>query len=405
MVVALSMPQFGQSMVDGTVSAWLKAEGDMVARDEPLVTVSTEKIDTDLPAPEAGAVLRICVPPGTTVDVGTPLAYIGEPGDTLPVIPQEPSATRSEAATLPPLKSFTPSVAQGPQSGDGPMGFLSPVVNRMLHEHGLDPTQISGSGRNGRITRKDVQAIIANRAEMGVSAELLSELQPLTPMRKAIAEHMALSVQTSAHVTTFFEVDMGAVVQHREQQRDTLAQEGVRLSLMPYFMKAAVQSLQQVPQVNSSLLAKGLAVHGNVHLGVAVAVPNGLVVPVIHSADRLDLQGLAQGLANLTTKAHTRQLRKSDLEGSTFCITNHGTNGSLAGTPIIHQPNAAILGIGAVVKRPVVRGSSSLMPHSDDAILIRPICVLSFSFDHRILDGAVADSFLAHVRDTLEGWQ
>ncbi len=405
MVVALSMPQFGQSVVDGTVSAWLKAEGDTVARDEPLVTVSTEKIDTDLPAPEAGTVLRICVPPGTTVDVGTPLVYIGMPGETLPVSPQEPSATKSEEVTVPPKEGVTPSVARGHRSNDGPTGFLSPVVARMLHEHGLDPTQISGSGRNGRITRKDLHAFIANQAEVTVSADPVSELQPLTPMRKAIAEHMALSVQTSPHVTTFFEVDMGAVVQHRELQRNTIAKDGVRLSLMPYFMKAAVQGLQQVPQVNSTLLAEGLAVHGVVHLGVAVAVPNGVVVPVIHGADRLDLLGLAQALANLTTKALSRQLQKADLEGSTFCITNHGTNGSFAGTPIIHQPNAAILGVGAVVKRPVVRGSGSLLPQSNDAILIRPMCVLSFSFDHRILDGAVADSFLTHMRDTLERWK
>ena len=401
MAVVLSMPQFGQSVVDGTVSAWLKAEGDTVVRDEPLVTVSTEKIDTDLPAPEAGTVLRICVPPGTTVDVGTPLAYIGEPGETLPTA-LDPVLATSEAepafaAAAAPAVTATPATKRTP-------GFLSPVVARMLHEHGLDPAQISGTGRAGRITRKDVQAAVAKQVISPSAPVPVSGVQPLTPMRQAIAEHMTRSVRASPHVTTFFEVDMGAVVQHRAQQQVAMARDGVRLSLLPYFMRAAVQALQQVPQVNASLLTEGLMLHESVHLGIAVAVPHGLVVPVIRQAERLDLYGLAQTLAELTVKAQTRKLQAADLEGSTFSISNHGTNGSFAGTPIIHQPNAAILGVGAVVKRPVVRGGGSLLPHADDAIVIRPMCVLSISFDHRILDGAIADSFLTHMRDTLEQW-
>ncbi len=387
MAAVLAMPQLGQSMVEGTVSAWLKTTGDTVVRDESLVTVSTDKIDTDLPAPEAGTVLRICVPAGSTVEVGAPLAYIGVPGE-------EPPSDRTPilVAGEPAAPASSPSTRK--------TGFLSPVVARMLHEYGLDPAQIAGTGREGRITRKDVQTAIATRPV----APPVSGVQPLTPMRQAIAEHMTRSVHTSPHVTTFFEVDMGAVVQHRVQAQAAMARDGVHLGLLPYFMQAAVQALQQEPQVNASLLPEGLVRHASVHLGIAVAVPHGLVAPVIRLADRLDLQGLAQALAALTAKAQTRRLQAADLEGSTFSITNHGSHGSMTGTPIIHQPNAAILGIGAVVKRPVVRGGDSLLPQANDAIVIRPMCVLSLSFDHRILDGAVADSFLAHMRDTLEQW-
>ena len=395
------MPQFGQSVVEGTVSAWLKAEGDTVVRDEPLVTVSTEKIDTDLPAPEAGTVLRICVPPGITVDVGTPLAYIGEPGEELPS-DRAPVSTAS-AARLAFEAADSPAVP-APPSSTRRTGFLSPVVARMLHEHGLDPARIAGTGRDGRITRKDVQAAVARQAVSQTAPAPVSGVQPLTPMRQAIAEHMTRSVQTSPHVTSFFEVDMGAVVQHRAQAQGAMARDGVRLGLLPYFMRAAVQALRHLPQVNSSLVKEGLMLHESVHLGIAVAVPHGLVVPVIRQAERLDLQGLAQALAELTVKAQTRKLQAMDLEGGTFSISNHGTHGSVAGTPIIHQPHAAILGVGAVVKRPVVRSGGSLLPHADDAIVIRPMCVLGLSFDHRILDGAVADRFLAHVRDTLEQW-
>lgn len=394
MAVALAMPQFGQSVVDGTVSAWLKAEGDTVVRDEPLVTVSTEKIDTDLPAPEAGTVLRICVPPGTTVDIGTPLAYIGEPGEELPAAP-EPTAAPAAAE---------PAHEAMPAPRGRRTGFRSPVVARMLQEHGLDPARISGTGRGGRITRRDVQAVVDALPTSSTAAAPASGVQPLTPMRQAIAEHMTRSVQTSPHVTSFFEVDMGAVVQHRARIRAAMARDGLHLGLLPYFMRAAVQALQQVPQVNSSLTAEGLILHEAVHLGIAVAVPHGLVVPVIRQAELLDLQGLAQTWTALRTKAQTRRLQTADLEGSTFCISNHGTNGSIAGTPIIHQPHAAILGVGAVVKRPVVRGGNSLLPQADDAIVIRPMCMLGLSFDHRILDGAVADQFLTHMRDTLEQW-
>lgn len=383
MAVSLSMPQFGQSVVEGTVSAWLKAEGDVVARDESLLTVSTDKIDTDLPAPADGTLLRICVEPGATVAVGTVLAYIGAPGEPLPraAAPENASSPAAPTAAGRPARKRTAAP-----------GFLSPVVARMAHEHGIDLTRIAGTGRKGRITKKDVQAVIAQQRA--------PRLQPLTPMRRAIAEHMTRSVRTSPHVTSFFEADMTGVVRHRARQQD----RGARLTFMPYVMQAAVAALQATPAVNATWQAEGILLHRHVHLGIAVAVPDGLVVPVIRHAERMDLPALAQALEALTAKAQARRLTAEDLTGGTFSLTNHGRHGSLAATPIIHQPQAAILGVGAIVKQPVVIGRGSLLPHADDAIVIRPMCWLSLSFDHRLLDGAAADAFLTRVRDALEVW-
>ena len=383
MAVSLSMPQFGQSVVEGTVSAWLKAEGDVVARDESLLTVSTDKIDTDLPAPADGTLLRICVEPGATVAVGTVLAYIGAPGEPLPraAAPENASSPAAPPASGRPARKRTAAP-----------GFLSPVVARMAHEHGIDLTRIAGTGRKGRITKKDVQAVIAQQRA--------PRLQPLTPMRRAIAEHMTRSVRTSPHVTSFFEADMTGVVRHRARQQD----RGARLSFMPYVMQAAIAALQATPAVNATWQAEGILLHRHVHLGIAVAVPDGLVVPVIRHAERMDLPALAHALEALTAKVQARRLTAEDLTGGTFSLTNHGRHGSLAATPIIHQPQAAILGVGAIVKQPVVIGRGSLLPHADDAIVIRPMCWLSLSFDHRLLDGAAADAFLTRVRDALEVW-
>ena len=385
MAVSLSMPQFGQSVVEGTVSAWLKAEGDVVARDESLLTVSTDKIDTDLPAPADGTLLRICVEPGATVAVGTVLAYIGAPGEPLPRAAAPENASSSAAPTT---------AGRPARKRTAAPGFLSPVVARMAHEHGIDLTRIAGTGRKGRITKKDVQAVIAQQPAPA------PRLQPLTPMRRAIAEHMTRSVRTSPHVTSFFEADMTGVVRHRARQQD----RGARLTLMPYVMQAAVAALQATPAVNATWQAEGILLHRHVHLGIAVAVPDGLVVPVIRHAERMDLPALAQALEALTAKAQARRLTAEDLTGGTFSLTNHGRHGSLAATPIIHQPQAAILGVGAIVKQPVVIGRGSLLPHADDAIVIRPMCWLSLSFDHRLLDGAAADAFLTRVRDALEAW-
>ncbi len=409
MAVSLSMPQFGQSVVEGTVSAWLYAEGDTVVRDDALLTISTDKIDTDLPAPISGTLLRICVEAGQTVATGTILAYVGEPGEELP--------TESEIPPIPEVSSPEPTetLAQRPNrdvpdrmAPTGP-GFLSPVVARMAQEHGVDLSQITGTGRNGRITKRDLLTFLQQAADTQAMPAPVQDtedriLHPLTPMRRAIAEHMTRSVHTSPHVTTFFEIDMANVVLHRESHKETWHQQGQHLTFMPYIMQAVVLGLQQVPQVNATFAAEGITTYRHIHLGVAVAVPDGLVVPVIRHAESLDLLGLGRSLDDLTCRATDRKLTHADLAGGTFAVTNHGVSGSMAGTPIIHQPQAAILGVGSIVKRPVVRGSSSLLPSADDAIVIRPMCVFSLSFDHRVLDGATADRFMSHVRDTLQSW-
>lgn len=402
MAVPLSMPQFGQSVVEGTVSAWLKAEGDAVVRDEALLTVSTDKIDTDLPAPASGTLLRICVQPGATVAVGTVLAYVGEAGEAVPEI----SADAAAAAPAPEPSVPAAPPHRGPEPQKAPRSasdFLSPVVARMAQEHQVDLTRIRGTGRGGRITRKDVMAAVRQQEQAPV-APIRPEgpdLQPLTPMRRAIATHMTQSVRTSPHVTTIFEVDMAGVV----QDRATRQAAGERITYLPYVMQAAVAALQRMPQVNARYTDEGILTFRHVHLGVAIAVPDGLVVPVVRHAESLDLPGLGQALERMTRRARTRILTPDDITDGTFTITNHGAGGSLAGTPIIHQPQAAILGLGAIVKRPVViPGSVSLLPHADDVIAIRPMCLLSLSFDHRVLDGETADMFLAHVRDTLQAW-
>ncbi len=406
MAVALSMPQFGQSVVEGTVSAWLYTEGDTVTRDEPLLTVSTDKIDTDLPAPTSGTLLRICVPAGQTVATGTVLAYVGTPDEELPADSTPLLSTASPVTHAP--SSAPPADREPTRRAEqvGP-GFLSPVVARMAQEHGIDLSRITGTGRNGRITKKDLLTFIRQRADSSVPVVPENEeqiLQPLSPMRQAIAEHMTRSVRTSPHVTVFFEIDMTRVVLHRETQKGDGTRKGQHLTFMPYIMQAAISGLQQVPEVNASFGSEGITLFRHIHLGVAVAVPDGLVVPVIRHAESLSLMGLHQSLLKLTQRALARELDHVDLTGGTFSITNHGVNGSLAGTPIIHQPQAAILGVGTIAKRPMVRDNHRLLPSADDAIVIRPMCVFSLSFDHRVLDGATADRFMIHVRDALQAW-
>ncbi len=403
------MPRLGESVVEGTVARWFKAPGESVTKLEPLLAISTDKIDTEVPAPASGTLLAIHVAEGATVDVGTVLALIGAP-DTLPAsstpsapeLPAQPATPRQRSQAAPPV---APSPAVIPQSDARPTGrlYISPVVKRLVREHGVDLTAIAGTGLGGRITKQDVIAHI----EAGGNAPAADEdsLTPLTPMRRAIAQHMAQSVRTSPHVATIFEVDMTAVVRHREAHKAAFSAAGVRLSYTPYFVAAAAQALRAHPIVNSRYSDAGIVKARHVHVGVAVALDSGLVVPVIRAADSLTLQALAAAVEEMAARARSNTLAPDDLQGGTFTITNHGVGGSLIGTPIINQPQAAILGVGAIVKRPVVRTSSaSLLPSADDVIAIRPMCYLTLSFDHRILDGAAADAFMRDVVRTLEGW-
>jgi 2-oxoisovalerate dehydrogenase E2 component (dihydrolipoyl transacylase) len=462
MAVAVTMPQMGESMVEGTVARWLKAPGDAVTKLEALVEINTDKIDTEIPAPAAGTLLEVLVEAGQTVNTGTVLGYIGT---------KEEHAVVESATLITPATAVAPALSvaasaqvsapssQPARSDLRPTGrdYISPVVARMATEHQLTLDAIAGSGLHGRITKRDVLAHLATVEQAApVSDPRVEEAgtiqpnqvvahnvatteneiwQPLSTMRRAIAEHMVQSKQNSPHVTTVFEVDMTAVVRHREQHKDAYAQRGVRLTYTPYFVAAVAEALRVVPEVNarfhsgddSSRYKNGgeksngqsaqkdassqsaIVLQTRVHIGVAVALEQGLIVPVLRDADERNLQGLARTVHDLAQQARTGQLSPDATRGGTFTITNHGVTGSLLGTPIINQPQAGILGIGAIVKRPVVRSSSpsspvSLLPSADDAIVIRPMCYLSFSFDHRILDGARADMFVAHVVKKLQEW-
>jgi 2-oxoisovalerate dehydrogenase E2 component (dihydrolipoyl transacylase) len=288
-----------------------------------------------------------------------------------------------------------------------PKGFISPVVARMVAEHGLDLRQMTGTGAGGRITKQDVLRFIETRP---VAAETVAEtdsktvvvepdteLVPLTPMRRAIAEHMVRSIRTAPHVTTVFEVDLSQVVAHRAANKASFEQQGVRLTLTPYFFQAVAVALSKVPVLNGSFTEQGILFNRRIHIGMAVALDEGLIVPVVRDVNEKNLFGLARAVNDLAERARTRRLKPDETQGGTFTITNHGVSGSLIATPIINQPQAAILGIGAIVKRPVVVSHAG-----SDALAIKPMCYLSLTFDHRIADGATGDAFLAAVKAELE---
>jgi len=436
MPTAVIMPQLGESVVEGTVNRWLKAVGETVDKLEPLLEIATDKIDTEVPAPADGVLLTVLVAEGRTVDTGTILAYIGARGEAFdadtdadPVIDSSTNSgtERSEPEALSGADLARPSVQPRPTG----RSFISPVVARLAEEQNIDLDDVEGTGLNGRITKKDVlrfieegRTKIEGQGSVAIGADVSSSffdpgssprpsddevLQPLSTMRRAIAAHMVQSKRTSPHVTTVFEVDMTAVVYHREARKGQLTEKGIKLTYTPYFVAAAAVGLRAVPELNSRFTDAGILVNRRIHIGVAAAVKQGLVVPVVRDADEMNLQGLARAVNRLTDQARMNQLSPDQLTGGTFTITNHGTGGSLIGTPIINQPQAGVLGIGAIVKRPVVRStshaqSSSLLPSADDAIVIRPMCYLSLTFDHRVLDGAMADKFLSVVKETLENW-
>ena len=457
-MIDIKMPQLGESVTEGTVGRWLKRPGDPVAKYEPLLEVVTDKVDTEVPAPEAGVLHEILVPEGETVRVGTVIARLAPAGATVPATPASAPAVTTVAATASATTTVTATVA--PPVADGRNTYLSPVVARLLSEHNLDPGQIRGTGQGGRITKQDVLRFLAERQQQPsapVAAPVAptpvatppapppapapvsptpppapapvsptpppapapvsptpapapapvtfdipadAELVPLTPMRRSIAEHMVRSVRTSPHVTTVMEVDLSRVIAHRAAHQEAFSRQGVRLTMTPYFVMAAVAGLQAVPVFNGSFTDQGIILHRRINIGVAVALQEGLLVPVIPDADEKNLLGLARAVNDLAERARTKQLRPEETQGGTFTITNHGVTGSLFATPIINQPQAGILGVGAIVKRPVVITQNGL-----DAIAIRPLCYLSFTFDHRIADGATADQFLATVKKRLEEWE
>jgi 2-oxoglutarate dehydrogenase E2 component (dihydrolipoamide succinyltransferase) len=426
------MPQLGESVVEGTVTKWLVQEGDQIEEFDALLEVNTDKVDTEVPAPASGVLLKIYVPEGQTVQAGTLLAAIGEQGEVPPEAPDaQPAAVQGETKAQP-----EPAAKPQPQQTISPgrkedLGFISPVVARIAAEHEVDLKQVSGSGRGGRITKKDVLAYVESGAgkaetaaapwESPASGELFrpteeifkptggskkpGEVVPHTPVRKSIAEHMLHSKQTSPHVTTVMEVDLSRVVKHREMNKDLFARDGVKLTYTAYFAAASVRALKEVPVVNSSWGEDGVHLHPQVNLGIAVSLgEDGLIVPVIKSAEQLSLLALARSINDLAGRARERALDPGDVQGGTFTITNHGVAGSLFATPIINQPQAAILGVGTIQKRVVALEMKSPVGELEDVFAIRPMLYLSLTFDHRILDGAVADHFLGKIVHSLESW-
>ncbi len=448
MATQVVMPQLGESVVEGTVGKWLKKVGETVKELEPLLEVESDKVNTEIPSPAGGTVLALYVEEGTTVKAGTVLAMIGQPGEAVPEAPASSAAHgHSGQKESAPIAAAAPSHAMAPAGKGGNGGpRLSPVVANMVAQHGIDVSKLHGTGQGGRITRKDVEAYLASggsaapaRApevppwEQPGSGDLFKptddlykkpspaaaapvsapadhvhsappapgkpgELVQLSAMRKRIAEHMVLSkLHTAPHVTTVFEADMGAVTAHREANKADYASRGINLTFTAYFVLATARALRAHPLVNSQWTDEGILLKPDVNIGVAVAIDDGLIVPVVKKADELSLAGLARTVNDLSARARASQLKPDEVQGGTFTVTNHGVSGSLFATPIINQPQTGILGVGAIQKRVMVLES--------DMIAIRPMVYITLTFDHRVLDGASADFFVAEVKQQLENWQ
>ncbi|HSR48400.1 MAG TPA: dihydrolipoamide acetyltransferase family protein [Anaerolineales bacterium] len=423
------MPQLGESVVEGTVSKWLKAEGQPISEFEPLLEINTDKVDTEIPAPASGILLRVFIAEGQTVQAGTILGVIGEAGEPVPEAP--PASTAAHPTSPRPAVAEMPSPAPEPVREPAPaaasarpdLGFISPVVAKIAAEHRIDLSLVKGSGAGGRITKKDVLAYVGSIPaavpawEQPASGELFrpseevfggppkagpapGDVIPHNAVRRQIAEHMIRSRRTSPHVTTVMEADLSRVVAHRQAHKEIFARDGVDLTYSAYFVIASVAALKAVPWVNASWTDEGVVLHRQVHVGMAVSLGDeGLIVPVIKNADQLSLLAVAAAIKDLANRARSRKLKPDDVQGGTFTITNHGVSGSLFATPIINQPQAAILGVGKMQKRVVVIESPG-----DDAFAIRPMAYLTLTFDHRMLDGAVADRFLSVVVERLETW-
>ncbi len=435
MATKVIMPQLGESVVEGTITKWLKAEGEPVSEFDPLLEINTDKVDTEVPSPAGGTLLKVYVPEGQTVRAGTLLAMVGKPGESLPVEAPAPAEAPARAVESKPAATVEPKSAGKPARETG---FISPVVARITAEHDVDLTKITGTGQGGRVTKKDVLAFVEKRAPAAVapwdtpslgelfrpSEEVFGPLGttaakeapseapatpgtilPLSVVRKAIADHMVRSRHTSPHVTTVMEADLSRVVAHRLANKDAFARDGVNLTFTTYFVSACVAALKAVPLANASWTDEGIHLHRQVNIGVAVSMgEQGLIVPVIKDSDQKSLLALARALNDLSGRARGHQLKPDEVQGGTFTITNHGVSGSLFATPIINQPQCAILGVGAIQKRVVVVEAPSPAGGPADVIAIRPMVYLTLTFDHRILDGAIADAFLGKVVSTLQAW-
>jgi pyruvate dehydrogenase E2 component (dihydrolipoamide acetyltransferase) len=416
MRVDVVMPQMGESIAEGTITRWIKKVGDTVQRDEPLFEISTDKVDAEIPSPSAGTLVEIKSKEGETVPVNQAVAVIETDAAAAAQAPApsasepapKPAAEAPKAAPEPPAapKPAPAPVPAPPAAAKGAAAFVSPVVRKIAAEHGLDPSRVPGTGASGRVTKKDILDFIARGSAAAAPAAAAPvptvtfapgarvERQTMSPMRKKIAEHMIASRRTSAHVHSVFEVDMTRIVKLRERYKPIYEERhGTKLTMTPFFVKAVCDGLRAWPVVNSSVEGEEIVYRKDLNIGVAVALEWGLIVPVVRNADQLSIAGLAARVNDLAERARTKKLVPDEVQGGTFSITNPGIFGGLFGLPIINQPQVAILGIGGITKRPVV---------IDDAIAIRSMMYMALSYDHRVVDGAVADQFLALVKKGLQ---
>jgi len=458
MAADVVMPQMGESIFEGTITKWLKKPGDKVERDEPLFEISTDKVDAEIPSPSAGVLKEIKVSEGQTVPINTVVAVIDAAGSAAAAsapAPAKPAPAAAAAAPAPapaPKPQIVPPPAPQPVAApaasaakEGTRVHSSPLVRRMAKEHGIDLTTVPGTGAGGRVSKQDIEAAISGAApapayqapastaapartsppppvapapvagpggpaahgtqyvpalQLGVPRERIYfgdyEVEPLSTMRMKIAEHMVASKHVSPHVYSVDEIDMTKIAALRAKSKDEFEKNyGTKLTFMPFFVKAAVAGLRTFPTLNSSLDGTNVVRHKEINIGIAVALDWGLIVPVIKNADEKNILGIQRTMNDLAERARTKKLRPEEVQEGTFSITNPGVFGGLFGMPVISQPNVGILGLGAIEKRPVV---------INDSIAIRSMCYVTLSYDHRVVDGAIAHQFLHKVKETLETW-
>jgi 2-oxoglutarate dehydrogenase E2 component (dihydrolipoamide succinyltransferase) len=429
------MPQLGESIAEGTIVKWLKEPGDEVKKDENILLISTDKVEAEIPSPSAGILLKINVGPGQTVAVGTVLGQVGTANESASVTtntsaPEEPAPraqpSREPLSSMPPTTPTpTPTpmlskLSEPAQPVESPAEnnmahFFSPLVRKIATENGLSESElsgISGTGRGGRISKNDILAYLSQRTKIPkehppehhhITSNDRDVIKPISTMRRVIMENMLASKNTSAHVTTFFEIDYTAIDKIRTNFKEKFQQdEQVSLTYTAFLAAAVCQVLKRHPYINASLTKDAITFKKDINLGIAVALENpepGLMVPVIKHADMQNLRGLAHAIADLSSRVRARKIKPDELSGGTFTITNPGNYGALIGTPIINQPQVAILGVGQIKKQPIV-----LEIDGTDVIAIRRIGLLSLSFDHRLIDGATADMFMRDLKNTLETW-
>ncbi|HKV03562.1 MAG TPA: 2-oxoglutarate dehydrogenase, E2 component, dihydrolipoamide succinyltransferase [Candidatus Acidoferrales bacterium] len=441
MAVDVIMPQMGESIFEGTITKWLKKPGDKIERDEPLFEISTDKVDAEIPSPSAGVLKEIKVSEGQTVPIQTIVAVIDAVGagaaapataatkvegpKPAPVQARPEAAKAPSAASAAPKKPSAVAAPSSPQktAANGDKVRSSPLVRRIARERNIDLTQVPGTGAGGRVSKHDILAVAeggsaalapsrpaappaaggaqaSGALETAVPRERMYfghyEVQPMSNMRQKIAEHMVLSKRVSPHVYSIEEVNASAISALRAKMKEKFEQEsGTKLTFMPFFIRAAVEALRAFPSVNASVDGTNVVLHKECNIGIAVALDWGLIVPVIKNAEEKNFFGLARAVTDLAERARSKKLKPEEVMESTFSITNPGVFGGLFGLPVINQPNVAILGLGAIEKRPVV---------IDDAIAIRSMVYLTLSYDHRVVDGAIAHQFMGHVKKTLENW-